>query len=106
MPKGVYTRTKEHNRKNALAKTGTKNPNWKGDKAGIEALHKRLRRMHKPPLLCQKCNMKRKLDLANKSGKYKSDISDWLWLCRPCHMRYDGTDILIPKLSMKARGLA
>lgn len=30
------------------------------------------------------------MDLANKSGKYLRDLSDWWYLCRKCHMTIDG----------------
>lgn len=28
--------------------------------------------------------------MANISGKYKTDLSDWEYLCRRCHMKKDG----------------
>lgn len=77
-------------RKISQSKIGDKNSQWKGDKAGMVALHARLRRRFKAPELCMNCNKAKVHDLANISGKYKSDISDWKWLCRRCHMVEDG----------------
>lgn len=43
-------------------------------------------RKNKPKVeLCEMCGKKKKLDLANISGKYKKDINDYEWLCRSCH---------------------
>lgn len=53
------------------------------------------------PLLCDICKCKKKLDLANKSGKYNSDLSDWFWLCRKCHIDYDETSIKKDKKTIK-----
>ena len=42
------------------------------------------------PVLCPWCNQNKKLELANISGKYLFDMSDWMWLCHRCHMKQDG----------------
>lgn len=66
------------------------NPLWKGDNAGIEAIHIWVRNRFKKTELCQNCKLKPPIDLANISQEYKRDISDWKWLCRKCHMEEDG----------------
>lgn len=72
------------------AKLGNKNPMWKGDNVGYSALHDYIK-FHFPKTdLCQCCNLSPAYDLANISGKYKRDFSDWEWLCRRCHMSKDG----------------
>lgn len=73
-----------------IAKTGEKNPMWKGDSVHYEALHEWMRkRIHKPEK-CVICNVSPPRDLANISGEYKRDTSDWEYLCRSCHMKKDG----------------
>jgi len=63
---------------------------WKGDAVGYCALHEWVKNRLKKPELCEKCNKRKAYDLANKSGQYKRDLSDWEWLCRRCHMEIDG----------------
>jgi hypothetical protein len=82
------------------------NPTWKGDMAGKIALHGWTRRRIPKPQLCQSCNQKPAYDLANKSGLYKRDLSDWIWLCRKCHMESDGRMGNLkrnPKLSLEEK---
>lgn len=69
---------------------GNKNNQWKGDNAGIIALHIWIRRYKPKPITCEICNKNRPFDLANISGEYKRDINDYQWLCRRCHMESDG----------------
>ena len=60
------------------------------NKLSYDGLHIRLRK-HKPkPLQCSMCGEIKKLELANISGKYKRDIRDFIWVCRSCHMWWDG----------------
>ena len=35
------------------------------------------------------CSKKEPRDIANISGKYLPDITDWIYLCRGCHMIFD-----------------
>lgn len=76
------------------AKLGENNPNWKGgDGCNIKSLssfHEYIRN-HKPkPELCEDCGKVPPYDVANISGEYKRDLSDWKWICRRCHMVEDG----------------
>lgn len=69
---------------------GEKNVNWKGDKVGYNALHSRIRRRKGKSNLCEKCGKTNKrIHLANKSGKYLTDVSDWFYLCPKCHRIFD-----------------
>lgn len=68
---------------------GEYNHNWKGDEVGYNALHERIRRRLPKPKVCQLCNIIPPYDIANISGKYLLDLSDWLWLCRSCHKIFD-----------------
>ena len=86
-------KTESRERKNnkiALSKLGEKNPKWKGDKVGYSAIHDWVIRHIEKPDICSSCRKKGWLDLANKSQKYKRDLTDWEWLCRKCHMTKDG----------------
>lgn len=64
-------------------------PNWKADKVGNEGLHKWLKQHLPKPDLCQDCNIKSAYDLANITGVYTRDFSNWKYLCRGCHMKLD-----------------
>jgi len=61
-------------------------------------LHYYIRKKLVKPRFCEYCSLEKRLDLANKSHKYKKDIRDWLWLCHSCHMKYDLTEKKINKL--------
>jgi hypothetical protein len=77
--------------KRAWDNRGENNPLWKGDEAGYSALHQWVKSHLVKPRLCQKCGEEKPLDLSNISGKYRRDLSDWQWLCRSCHIKYDGS---------------
>lgn len=71
-------------------KLGAENPQWKGDKVGYMALHEWVRNRYTKPQFCEECLEAPPRDLANISGKYKRELSDWEYLCRRCHMHKDG----------------
>jgi DNA-directed RNA polymerase subunit RPC12/RpoP len=68
---------------------GEKNGMWKGNKVSYSGIHKWIRKWKPKKELCEHCNQKKKLDVANISGEYKRDFNDYLWLCRNCHSIYD-----------------
>lgn len=70
---------------------GDGNPNWRGEKAKYQARHKWLYSCYGSINFCQHCYKKGNgwYDWANISGKYKRDISDWVRLCRSCHVKFD-----------------
>jgi len=72
---------------------GESNPSLKGDDAGYDAIHAWVRRRKTKPELCEKCDLVPPVDLANRSGKYLRDLTDWDYLCRRCHMNSDGRNI-------------
>lgn len=96
MPIGIYIRTEEHRKSLSECKNsghfkkGNLHPLWKGDIINKRTLHARLRRYLKKPKLCNLCKSYPPYDLANISQEYKTDLSDWEWLCRTCHMVKDG----------------
>jgi len=76
-------------------KLSEKNPNWTGDKVGLNGLHSWVKRRLKKPETCDFCNNSKPYDLANK-GIYDRNLDNWEWLCRKCHMTKDGRiEILI-----------
>ncbi len=75
--------------KSAERMTGENNLNWKGEKIKYNALHSRMYYRIEREKECKFCKKKCKTDLANISQKYKHTLSDWMWLCRSCHRRYD-----------------
>ena len=70
-----------------------KNVNWKGNNVGYSGLHKRIQRRKGNPKFCEKCGKlksgKNSIHLANKSEKYTTEISDWIYLCPKCHRIFD-----------------
>jgi len=86
--KGKYCRTCW---KITSANRDKDNPNWSGDLVGFHGVHTWVRRRKIKPKLCSRCKKKKKkLDLANISGKYLRDVNDYKWICRKCHMSEDG----------------
>lgn len=72
---------------------GEKNANWKGDDVGYKGLHIWINKKLGHSKICEHCGKsefgKRQIHWANKSGKYKRDLDDWLRLCVKCHKKYD-----------------
>ena len=70
---------------------GSSAPTWAGDAVGYKGLHLRIAKQLGTPNLCDHCSTTtaKAYDWANKSGKYLTDIADWIRLCRSCHMVYD-----------------
>jgi NUMOD3 motif-containing protein len=81
--------SEECRQKMRLAQLGDKNNIWKGDDVTRRSLHKWLRDHMSQPKSCQKCNKKKKLDLANMTGVYNREFHNWKYLCRSCHQKYD-----------------
>lgn len=65
------------------------------------SLHNRIRKQKPKPKFCEICKKRTPYDLANKSQKYKDDVDDWFWLCRRCHLKYDGILEKLHKLKFK-----
>lgn len=88
--KYVVRHTEETKRKISESRIGSKNYNWKGDKACLSSVHQWVRKHLPEPAFCEICKLVPPMDLANISQKYKRDFSDWEYLCRKCHMTKDG----------------
>lgn len=70
---------------------GKDHPLWKGDKVSYSGLHYWLIRRLGSPKVCDRCGTltAKKYEWANKSGKYKRDVTDWVRLCTRCHRIFD-----------------
>lgn len=89
-------------------KTGIIPPNFKGEKVGYDALHDWVNRHKGKALLCEHCGKDHgRIEWANKSHKYKRDLSDWVSLCKPCHNKYDnirkGKSVIKEEFTLKGR---
>lgn len=70
---------------------GEKNPRWKGDRAGYNALHRRVSLALGKAASCVQCGCAdsgKTYDWANLTGRYES-VDDYLPMCRSCHQRFD-----------------
>lgn len=70
---------------------GRANPSWK-EKVLYGSLHDWVRRNRGTPKECEHCKVNdpdRMYHWANKSRKYKRELTDWIRLCVPCHHKYD-----------------
>ena len=71
---------------------GDKNNNWKGNRVGYYGLHTWIFRQLGKASRCTDKNCKKKskrYEWANKSGKYLRELTDWIELCKICHVKYD-----------------
>jgi hypothetical protein len=63
---------------------------FKGDYVGYSSLHKWVRKHNGSPSVCEHCGKTEgRIEWANKSHEYKRDLSDWIALCKKCHVYYD-----------------
>ena len=72
-------------------KVGNRSHLWKGDSVSYRGLHKWIELRLGKPRLCQLCKTTtaKNYQWANISHLYKRDLTDWLRLCIPCHVKYD-----------------
>lgn len=68
---------------------GKKHYNWKGEDVGYKRLHIWVNKWKGKAIVCIKCGATKSVEWANISGKYKRELSDFMSLCKPCHMEYD-----------------
>lgn len=76
---------------------GDKSWAWKGDSVGKQALHNWVEKHLGKPQKCEHCKMTdcKKYEWANKSNKYRRDLSDWIRLCSKCHAKFDYPERII-----------
>lgn len=110
MPKGIYIRSEEHKRKISESRKGIEfskkhklnisrakrgktinesNPNWKGDKAGYDAIHRWVYHHLGKPKECVYCGSEEWIEWASISHQAKRDLNDYIPLCAKCHRDYD-----------------
>ena len=72
---------------------------WKGDAVGYHGLHKWIQSRLGKPKTCWACGTTKakRYEWANKSKKYKRSVSDWVRLCKSCHLYFDGISYTKPK---------
>ncbi len=70
---------------------GEKHPLWKGDKVSYTGLHIWVRQHRGVPSLCEICGttQAKRFEWANVSKEYRRELSDWIRLCKSCHIKYD-----------------
>lgn len=68
---------------------GKRHPLWRGDNIGYAGVHQWFRETYPPPSQCSHCKQARKLEAANRSGRYLRRKYDWVYLCHPCHVKMD-----------------
>lgn len=77
------------------APSGENHPSWKGDKASVDTFHQWLNQKIGKPTYCQNDECPRVstyFEWCLKRGKkYSRDPESYVWLCRPCHRKYDQT---------------
>ena len=56
---------------------------------GYCALHDWIHRHLPKPSQCQSCNRQHPYIEAACIGEYNRDLSNWRYLCKPCHIRFD-----------------
>ena len=78
-----------YGKKHPKLNLGETNGMWKGDNVSYRALHDYIKYHLPKPLECEKCKQHKRLDLSNKTHEKIRDLSNWQWLCRSCHMKYD-----------------
>lgn len=93
------TRNFKHTEKTKEKLSGSNSPHWKGNDAGYHAKHYWVYRQLGKPNKCEFCGTEKakRFEWANKSGKYKREIEDWVRLCSSCHHTYDKTIINVYK---------
>jgi len=62
-----------------------------GSDSSYRSLHMWVERKLGKPSMCEHCDDSSKVryEWANKSGNYRKDLSDWIRLCKSCHLVYD-----------------
>jgi len=68
---------------------GNKHYNWKGNNVKYNSLHLWIRKQIPKPKFCEDCGKNEPQQIANISGQYSRDLTDWKWLCIKCHSKFD-----------------
>ena len=88
--KRAQRHTEEFKDRLSNLRKGEKNPIWKGDDVGNNALHAWVKRNLPKPNICQTDGcMKAPYDLSNITGIYDRNFENWKYYCRSHHMKFD-----------------
>lgn len=70
---------------------GANTPRWTGNNVGYISLHQWVSQNRGKPSLCENCGStdSKRYEWANISKEYKRELSDWMRLCKSCHVKYD-----------------
>ena|SRR3990167_1627761 len=91
--KGVHYSPKTEFKKGDKRITGENHWDWKGDNVAIKPLHNWVKKRLGKAKECIQCKSTINVHWANKSQKYKRDLTDWIQLCVKCHRKYDKVSI-------------
>lgn len=72
-----------------LSMKDNRSPHWKGDAVGYGALHDWVVSRKGKAEKCEKCGSIKNVNWSNISMTYRRDLTDWMELCRFCHVKYD-----------------
>ena len=103
MPSGIYihkspseeTREKLRQAQLGIPKNGLqeKNHQWKGEQAGLRAIHIWVAKWKGRPETCEGCGKSGltgcQINWANIDHKYRRVLEDYIRLCSKCHGEYD-----------------
>lgn len=88
-----HTPTEEQKNKMQLTWEHNRNVSFETKNLSYRELHKYIENIIGKPDTCEHCGKTgltgRKIHWANKSRKYKKELSDWIRLCVKCHKAYD-----------------
>lgn len=111
---GVFLALPSHNQKYCSRKclhswrseniVGKNHPGWKENPTNYSWKHRRMEKLITKPDVCNKCKIAKPVDLANISGKYLMDFTDWEYLCRKCHMESDGRNNMLRAYGYATKG--
>jgi hypothetical protein len=89
----VVARRKDQERRRVATGKRENNPNWKGDKVSVRAMHGRVAVKYgsAKDQRCFDCG-KQACDWSQAHGTTGLDEDDYFPLCRSCHVTYDMTD--------------
>ncbi len=84
-------RTAETKLKISQAQSEDKGFQWKGDKAGVSAMHTWVIKWKGRPRKCEMCgtDKAKKYEWANVDHSYLRVLEDYMRMCTSCHIRYD-----------------
>lgn len=78
-----------HNNRHVFGRA-EQNVRWRGDKAGISAIHKWLNKEKPLAGVCEKCGATGvRTEYSNIDHKWRRDLHDYRELCCRCHRYYD-----------------